>query len=272
MTVAAVAAVIIPEIRSWHRYGKLRGEGNGDGGDQPSASWLDSLTVPKRWFILFYVLGFVWTVLLIVTKGLIVAIPLEYTVCEDGSARQFTNFHPIPLLIYLGHLTRRLIEEFISPPSNAQMHVAGFLVGASFYGFFPLALASSVATADTFEPISFGLGLGLFAFGSWHQYVCHKILRELRGRGGISGNYGLPQGDWFKWSSSPHYLAEIVLYVGLAFICYSFGSVPIDLIMGVAFTSINLCITGARTHEWYLRRFPEEYKKQRRWKVIPYVF
>ncbi len=149
-------------------------------------------------------------------------------------------------------------------------------------------------------------GLCLFFMGSWHQHNCHKILARLRrrGRGRGSSNsdssptpksvvsmappvkakelnpaiassssgsdvYGLPRGDWFEYVSSPHYLAEILLYAGtlMLFVVESPWT-PWWLV--VAFTVFTLTLSARQIHVWYKEKF-EDYPKSRR-VLIPGVY
>jgi len=262
---STIAAVVVPEIRNWHRYGKLR-EGT------ERASWLDSFTVSKRWFILFYAFGLAWSFALLLTRSLIAEMTLEWLrICREP-VKDFSSFHPIPMIVFVIHLVRRFVEEFISPPSDARMHFSAFLVGVSFYGFIPLALVDTKNADGDNDDVgyrSLSLGLALFFWGSYHQWKCHQILRKLRQRSSV---YGFPHGDWFTYSSSPHYFAEMVIYLGLAFVSTAFQSLPTPYVLGMVFTVLNLSVTGARTHDWYLQKFGVDYAKESRWKVIPFVF
>ena len=125
------------------------------------------------------------------------------------------------------------------------------------------------------------LGLFLFVWASRHQYKCHKILADLRkprakedkaateASSAPDLSYGLPKGDWFHYVSSPHYLAEILIYASLLLFF-----VPTDcctswwLVMGFVVSLLSL---GARqTHNWYLQKF-EDYPKNRNI-IIPWLY
>ncbi|CAJ0648789.1 16289_t:CDS:2, partial [Entrophospora sp. SA101] len=54
--------------------------------------------------------------------------------------------------------------------------------------------------------------LTLFIYGSYHQNILHRILASLRSNQNHS-TYSVPKGDWFNYISSPHYFAEILIYV-----------------------------------------------------------
>ncbi|KAJ3643956.1 hypothetical protein Zmor_011169 [Zophobas morio] len=58
----------------------------------------------------------------------------------------------------------------------------------------------------------------LFLWAWYHQYVTSKILGNLRKntKGDVvSQSYKIPEGDWFNYLSSPHSVAEIIMYTAL---------------------------------------------------------
>ena len=80
-------------------------------------------------------------------------------------------------------------------------------------------------------------------------------------------HYAVPRGDWFEVVSSPHYLAECVLYAGLALVAGA-RAFP-RLAPMLAAVGANLALAARRTHAWYLETFPE-YPKNR-WAMVPGV-
>lgn len=77
-------------------------------------------------------------------------------------------------------------------------------------------------------------------------------------------DYIIPYGDWFKYVSSPHYLAEIVIYGGLL-VAGGCSDVTLWLLFG--FVVANLVFAAAETHRWYLRKF-DNYPRER-FAIIP---
>ncbi|RWW30213.1 hypothetical protein GW17_00005216 [Ensete ventricosum] len=97
-------------------------------------------------------------------------------------------------------------------------------------------------------------------------------LRENKG----ADEYVIPYGDWFRYVSCPHYLAEIVILV-LLVLSYTLESwlQAEDRILQYGFFSClwyvsNLTFAAAETHRWYHRKF-ENYPKTRR-AIIPFVY
>ncbi|KAL5068910.1 hypothetical protein RYX36_019797 [Vicia faba] len=150
------------------------------------------------------------------------------------------------LLLMEAHVLRRLFETIYvcnySP--SARMHIVGYFTGLFFYIAAPLSLCGDCAlkvfdclanlvtefivrgkNQMPLPEIDFWLvlnpltrlgwkhwiGAAVFSWGWIHQYRCHKILGSLRDSR-HADEYVIPHGDWFEIVSSPHYLAEIVIY------------------------------------------------------------
>ncbi|XP_021668219.2 polyprenol reductase 2 isoform X2 [Hevea brasiliensis] len=154
------------------------------------------------------------------------------------------------LLLMEVQVLRRLLETmyvFNYNPS-ARMHIFGYLTGLYFYVAAPLSLCCTCAPEmfkfgtneitqfivkgkDTMQAIEFDwydfvnpllklgwcqwVGATIFFWGWIHQLRCHAILGSLREHGRGIDEYVIPYGDWFEIVSSPHYLAEIIIYAGM---------------------------------------------------------
>lgn len=111
------------------------------------------------------------------------------------------------------------------------------------------------------------LGTAIFFYGWFYQLRCHSILGLLRKNPKQARDYVIPHGDWFEYISSPHYLAEIIIYAG--FVVASGGTdLTIWLLFG--FVVANLVIAAGETHRWYFRKF-ENYPRDR-FAIIPKVY
>ena len=113
------------------------------------------------------------------------------------------------------------------------------------------------------------LGVAVFLWASWHQWNCHNILAKLRQlpSGEKTKVYRIPYEDWFELVSSPHYLAEIIIYLSL-FILQKGQNIYIGLIL--LFTIQNLTLGAKVTHEWYKKKF-KEYPSSR-YRIVPLVY
>ncbi|KFK40072.1 hypothetical protein AALP_AA3G326600 [Arabis alpina] len=206
------------------------------------------------------------------------------------------------LLLMEIQVLRRLIESFYvfkySP--SARLHILGYLVGWFFYTVAPLSLCVNIAPevarfagnlvaefiakgkGHTSSPefdlllsltplLKLGLyqwiGAAIFLWGWIHQRRCHAILGSLRESPSQAKEYVIPHGDWFRMVSSPHYLAEIVLYLGLLI---ANGGTDITIWLLFGFVVGNLTLAAGETHRWYLQKF-ENYPANRH-ALFPYVY
>ncbi|CAL5341205.1 unnamed protein product [Camellia sinensis] len=206
------------------------------------------------------------------------------------------------LLLMEVQALRRLCETiyvFKYSPS-ARMHIFGYLAGLFFYTAAPLSLCCTVAPevftfavnqvaefvvkgknqipATEFDWWQFvgplmklkwnsWIGMAIFLGGWIHQRHCHAILGSLRENLEQADDYVIPYGDWFEYVSSPHYLAEIVIYGGLV---VASGGADLTIWLLFGFVVANLVLAAAETHRWYLRKF-DNYPKHR-FAIIPFVY
>ncbi|VAH34987.1 unnamed protein product [Triticum turgidum subsp. durum] len=254
-------------------------------------------TVPQKYFLHFYVVG------VAVTTSLLLAIcfyaymemtpllpePSSYSTIAShligsnsfsfGSVLSRTMEHKyrvwrtvFVLLLMEIQVLRRLYETenvFHYSPS-ARMHIVGYLTGLFYYTATPLSLASScLPEAIDFirgQIVEFIVkGAIIFSWGSLHQIRCHAILGSLR-ENKDSDEYVIPCGDWFSHVSCPHYLAELVIYLGMLI---ASGGSDISVWFLFIFVITNLSFAAVQTHRWYLQKF-EDYPRSR-YAIIPFV-
>ena len=84
--------------------------------------------------------------------------------------------------------------------------------------------------------------------------------------------YQLPEYEPFKLCLTPHYLAECVIYLALAFQAAPSGDwLNRTLTCALVFVVVNLGITAQETKNWYQQKFgPDAVKGKAR--MIPYVY
>ncbi|KAJ0265339.1 hypothetical protein HA466_0016450 [Hirschfeldia incana] len=261
----------------------------------PGEKW----TLPQKYFAHFYVLGVAWTSLLLATIWTYAfkMTPLTSDEFHLSVEHRFQVWRAVFLLLLMEiQVLRRLIESFYvfkySP--SARMNILGYLAGCFFYTAAPLSLCVNIApevavfiaqgkshtSSDTefnllssLSPLMMNLGwcqligAAIFLWGWLHQRRCHAILGSLRKTPSQVKEYIVPHGDWFEMVSSPHYLAEIVLYAGLLI---ASGGTDVTIWLLFAFVVGNLTLAAGETHRWYLRKF-ENYPANRN-AIFPYVY
>lgn len=242
--------------------------------------FLTLLTVPKSYFTHFYIL---------------LSIGCIYTLAWPRSdPSQATH----PLIIYLVTIQsmRRLGESFFvtkfSPKSS--INVFHYLVGMVHYTLLSincyLGSSQSLANPENIlnnlsihdklltnltNPGRFLAGwlqylatltdldkllLAIFIIASVSQFMSHRHLASLR-------KYSVPS---FTSVSSPHYLAEMVIYGVLMVLAWTSLTSVITLNFGVCwiFVVVNLSISALDTHRYYKATYAE-YEVP--WASIPYI-
>ncbi|CAA2940387.1 polyprenol reductase 2 [Olea europaea subsp. europaea] len=183
---------------------------------------------------------------------------------------------------------------------SARMHILGYLTGLFFYTAAPLSLCGKYAPEifkfvadlvaefvikgkDRMQVAEFDwwghlypllhlrwyiwIGGAIFLWGWIHQRRCHTILGSLRENEEKDEDYSIPNGDWFKYISSPHYLAEIVIYAGIVI---ASGCSDVTIWLLFVFAVANLAFAAKETHNWYLQKF-DNYPKDRT-AIFPFIY
>ena len=174
----------------------------------------------------------------------------------------------LPLALWEFHyLYRTLVFPVLMRPSHRTFPVVLVLFAIGFnclngYNNAEALSAMAESTASRF-PIHFIIGFVVFTAG----FIIHShsdwIIRNLRQPG--ETGYRIPSGGLFRWVSSPHYLGEIIQWIGWAVLTWSWAGVAFAL-----FTVCNLAPRALSNQVWYRRQFTD-YPRQRR-VLVPGIF
>lgn len=249
------------------------------------------IQVPKAYFTHFYVfsvllMAFLW---MMTVKTVILEQPnfqsLDHFlnfVCQEN---RMTKTSPEAILIVMSLMTlqcaRRLYEcLYVNIDTGSKMNILHYIVGFAHYfccGFGYISEAPGFAEHPNsfvkwvhIEPditninILQWASILLYAWAWKHQLKSHQIFAELKLK--TSGSHSVPHGDWFQYVSCPHYFAEILIYLSLAFIC-GFKHKTAWLIFVWVLT--NQVIAGLMSHWWYQKTF-RTYPTKRK-AVIPFL-
>ena len=228
--------------------------------------------LPKRLFFYFYLIGSV------VNSIIWLKIAISVIDLTQHTRGPYLPLHTASYILFLSTFQsfRRLYECFFVSKfsTSARMHICYAITGFSFYSMVAVTvLASTGRIYLDLLPIAFFLspcviiGTLLFIFASYHQYVCHGILGRLREGPAAAAKYVIPYGDWFRFLSGPHYVAEILIY--LSYLVVSGGGCLLIWLMTmyVCFAMTYSCVT---THKWYTDNF-KGYPKERR-SLLPFIY
>ncbi|RIA87425.1 hypothetical protein C1645_878044 [Glomus cerebriforme] len=188
---------------------------------------------------------------------------------------------------------RRAFECFFveKPSLNSKMLITHYIIGITYYLATGLAVIIEglwnlgVFNKDQFKifpPFSNFIkwnilsAILLFIYASYHQNVLHRHLASLRSSISISAStststttsiYLIPKEDWFKFISSAHYFAEILIY--LSFIILTKGK-NLTIWLVLIWTIIGLGIMAKENEIWGKKRFDKKWPK--RWIIIPFIY
>jgi very-long-chain enoyl-CoA reductase len=170
------------------------------------------------------------------------------------------------------HFVRRIWESaFVHRYSKAQIGPGDYLTEYVYYWGFGAWIAWSVTAPAQHTPLVSlrVLGLALFFLAEAGNARAHRVLRELRAPGGRERQ--IPRGLLFQRLSCPHYLFEILSWLGFNLVTQTWA--------GLAFMLVGAGILGAwahTRHAAYRKEFDgqdgrDKYPDERR-ALIPFVF
>ncbi|GJN10207.1 hypothetical protein PR202_ga28284 [Eleusine coracana subsp. coracana] len=109
-------------------------------------------------------------------------------------------------------------------------------------------------------------GVLVFVIGAAGNFYHHLLLSRLRARTGDSGGkgYKIPRGGLFDLVACPHYLFEIVVFLGFAMIAQTVFALAVAIS-----TTVYLAGRSCATRRWYTSKF-EEFPTGIR-ALVPYV-
>ena len=131
------------------------------------------------------------------------------------------------------------------------------------------ALLSTQSIASSISPsvlsVKAMIGIPIFILASGVQHDCHAYLTSLP-------KYTLPIHPIFQSLICPHYNAECIIYLCLAFITAPKGALINRTMCTVfVFVSANLTVTAATSKERYEQRFGKE-AVAHRWIMVPGLY
>jgi very-long-chain enoyl-CoA reductase len=139
------------------------------------------------------------------------------------------------------HFVRRTLESvFVHRYSKPCIGPGDYLTEYVYYWGFAAWIAWSVTASTHRVPplVMQALGVAIFVAAEAGNAQAHRMLRDLRPIG--SSDKRIPRGFLFEWVSCPHYLCEILTWVGF--------NVATQTLAGLAFMLVGAGILGAWAH------------------------
>mmetsp|Transcript_11727 Transcript_11727/g.23339 ORF Transcript_11727/g.23339 Transcript_11727/m.23339 type:complete len:253 (-) Transcript_11727:13-771(-) len=157
----------------------------------------------------------------------------------------------IPLL--LGHFAKRIFEVlFVHQYSgNTSLPLASFI--GVYYALVSALIVSASATVTVVDPTMQCTGLALFGVGAVGNFYHHVLLSRLR-REKSDSKYRMPVSGLFDYAAAPHYLFELIGWLGIGVTSQSLNGMLVFATMAT-----YLGDRARAQNAWNAERFGEEW-------------
>ncbi|NWF64934.1 MAG: hypothetical protein HXY38_11580 [Chloroflexi bacterium] len=159
------------------------------------------------------------------------------------------------------HFAKRVLESLFLHKYSGNAGALTTLLIAIFYSSAAYLIGWLNQNPIAFVDVWFGLGIVFFLTGLSGNFYHHKLLADLRKN---SLDYFIPKGGWFEYVVCPHYLFEIVTWLGVALLSRHLGAWLILL-----FVISYLSARSLRTLTWYHEKF-KDFPKDRK-AILPFI-
>ncbi len=172
-----------------------------------------------------------------------------------------TPVQALVLAATLIHFGKRTLEALFLHQYSGKMEFSTNLMILMFYSL----VAGGIIYLNNWPvPVVDGFvltGAVLFVVGVIGNFAHHKLLADLRKN---TREYVIPRGGWFEYVACPHYLFEIIGWVGIALMSqYLFTWMSMIAMTGY------LTVRSLKTLKWYQQKFAD-FPKERK-ALVPFI-
>lgn len=150
------------------------------------------------------------------------------------------------LLLFL-HFVKRILEVFFLHKYCGPIDPFSSFMISIFYAIVALSILAFINDDYSTSFMQIGVGISAFVAGEMGNLYYHVLLARSRKNSKV---YVLIETGLFKYCYCPHYLFEIVSWLGIAIIANHFFSWLVFLMM-----SLYLLARALRTKKWYGQTF-----------------
>ncbi|MFQ6655560.1 hypothetical protein Gotur_026069 [Gossypium turneri] len=164
------------------------------------------------------------------------------------------------------HFFKRLFEVIFIHKYSGEMSLDTIIIILVSYFFVSLSLIYTQTFNQGLSEPSIDLkylGIALFLIGISGNFYHHYLLSKLRTKG--DKDYKIPKGGLFELVICPHYLFEILEFLGISLISQTLYSFSVTL-----GSALYLMCRSYVTRKWYVSKF-EDFPKEVK-AFIPLVF
>ena len=179
------------------------------------------------------------------------------------------------MVLWNVHFVRRFTEVLLVHVYHRKMPVYEVIGAQIYYTFFGLWIGWSMNYYFGYDSPPLYLlvpGITLFLIGQVGNCVSHVMLRRLRTTSSRPGQGNLlPKGILFKYVTCPHYLFEIITWMG-----YSLAAFTFPLFLFLIATFVTLLFRSRKRHLALKQQFDGKDGRERyppgRKALIPFIF
>lgn len=183
---------------------------------------------------------------------------------------------PVRLVMFLLFQLHYFQRSFIFPllfKGKSRMAISIMLCGVLFNtlnafmqgGWLFYVSPADYYTAAWFTTPQFILGTIIFFVGMAVNLHSDHIIRNLR-KPGDTQHY-LPRGGMFRYVSSANYFGELLEWTGFAILSWSWAG-----LVFVWWTFANLAPRAHKIYNRYIDEFGEEFTREKRKRIIPFIY
>ena len=177
---------------------------------------------------------------------------------------------PCTPLLFIHFLKRTLEVLGLHKYSGTMPASQANFIGA-YYALVTLLIASVGLPADQVDPGLQSLGYSLFALGSIGNLYHHWLLACLRSdpkkKSDSSKKYVPPAGGLFSSVAAPHYLFEVIAWLGIGLVAQQLNAILVALSM-----ASYLSGRAKSTNDFYMETFNEAEWPRSRKAILPGIF
>merc|ERR1740138_1440732 len=211
------------------------------------------------------------------TGMLIIYVPAMVTAASMlATAHQVNGREALVAGMTLVHFAKRVFEVLCVHKYSGNMGPMCYFIG-TFYALLTLLITVQTQNvppslyAAAASQAALPIAIGLFALGELGNLYHHALLAAMRKGTGAQATteakaYSVPQGGLFPLVATPHYLFEIVAWLGI-----SLAAQQLNALLVTAGMASYLSGRAVASTQWYRARFGEAYPASRK-HLVPFLF
>jgi len=166
------------------------------------------------------------------------------------------------------HFLKRLLEVYFVHKYSGMVSQSLSATIGTYYAIVSTIILCVANTTSSISDLSVIVGTGLFGIGLVGNLYHHILLAGLRDKTKTDGaKYVAPVGGLFNYVAAPHYLFELIGWLGIAIVANHLNAF-------LVFTSMTSYLSGraCSQNEWNRSKFSDDDWPSTRKNIVPFLF